>query len=357
MENGKRSSLARLGLAVWVMLVLSVAACMPVMPEGTPMPDTESSPAPTEETMPDNATGADAAGMEIAAQLQQSLANELQVVVSQVEVVSVEAVEWPDACLGVSSPDVMCAQVITPGYLVILSVDEQQYEYHTNSDGTSVQVASAPDAAMEQTAGMEVAAQLQQTLADELQIDADQVEIVSVEAVEWRDACLGVSSPDVMCAQVITPGYLVILAVDGQQYEYHTNSDGTSVQLAAGPETGMGPDELSEDVAFIWYREGGIAGFCDILTAYVTGELEAATCFSDPPQVVGTRPMTAEESEQLSAWQTEYASFEYLHDERDIDDGMTVMLRFAGEGDTVPDGVQQEEIVLTAQDLHATVAQ
>lgn len=74
-----------------------------------------------------------------------------------------------------------------------------------------------------------------EALMQELQIEADAIEVVSVEAVEWPDACLGVTNPDEMCAQVITPGYRVILDADGRAYEYHTNEDGSSIRLAEAP--------------------------------------------------------------------------------------------------------------------------
>jgi hypothetical protein len=49
-----------------------------------------------------------------------------------IEIVSVEAVDWPDACLGLPRPDEACAQVITPGLRVVLSAGARAYEYHTN---------------------------------------------------------------------------------------------------------------------------------------------------------------------------------------------------------------------------------
>lgn len=52
------------------------------------------------------------------------------------------------------------------------------------------------------------------------------IEIVSVEPVDWPDACLGLARPDEACAQVITPGLRIILSVGGRQYEYHTDLTG-----------------------------------------------------------------------------------------------------------------------------------
>jgi hypothetical protein len=71
-------------------------------------------------------------------------------------------------------------------------------------------------------------------LAQRLQIDADTIKLVSVEQVDWPDACMGIQTPGVMCAQVITPGYKVVLEANGKQYEYHTNESGSVVRLAVG---------------------------------------------------------------------------------------------------------------------------
>jgi hypothetical protein len=71
-------------------------------------------------------------------------------------------------------------------------------------------------------------------LAQRLPIDVDTIKLVSVEHVDWSDACMGIHQPGVMCAQVITPGYKVVLEANGQQYEYHTNESGSVVRLATG---------------------------------------------------------------------------------------------------------------------------
>jgi hypothetical protein len=68
----------------------------------------------------------------------QALSAEVKVPVAQIKVVSSKAVEWPDACLGVAQKDVVCAQVITPGYSFLFAAKGQQYEYHTNQDGSQV---------------------------------------------------------------------------------------------------------------------------------------------------------------------------------------------------------------------------
>ncbi len=49
-----------------------------------------------------------------------------------ISVVKVEAREWPDSSLGCPQPGMMYSQVITPGYLIVLSANGKQYEYHAS---------------------------------------------------------------------------------------------------------------------------------------------------------------------------------------------------------------------------------
>lgn len=60
-------------------------------------------------------------------------------------------------------------------------------------------------------------------LAEQTGLPSNDIELVSMEAVEWNDASLGCPQEGFMYAQVITPGFLIILEAQGQQYEYHTD--------------------------------------------------------------------------------------------------------------------------------------
>jgi len=75
-----------------------------------------------------------------------------------------------------------------------------------------------------------------QDLAQKINIPVGEITIVSVEAVEWPDGCLGIHIEGIMCIQVITPGYRVVLEASGEVHEYHTNENGSQVILAAAPQ-------------------------------------------------------------------------------------------------------------------------
>ncbi|MGQ0601127.1 MAG: hypothetical protein ACT4QE_05450 [Anaerolineales bacterium] len=71
----------------------------------------------------------------------------------------------------------------------------------------------------------------QQWLAQELNVTVPEVGIVRVEQTEWPDSCLGVGQANESCLQVITPGWLAVFTVNGQEYEVHTDDTGSTVRL------------------------------------------------------------------------------------------------------------------------------
>ena len=68
------------------------------------------------------------------------LAARLDIEEDQITVKSVEFVEWPDSCLGITKRDVACAEVITAGYRIILEAKGQAYEYHTDGGSQAMLV-------------------------------------------------------------------------------------------------------------------------------------------------------------------------------------------------------------------------
>ena len=113
-------------------LGLLLAACVPVPGPQAPGPATPTRARPPSQSVETPIPAAAAA--------QVALATELGVPVGQITIVSVERVEWPDACLGAATEGEMCAQAITPGYRVVLEANGKQYEVHTDKSGQVVRV-------------------------------------------------------------------------------------------------------------------------------------------------------------------------------------------------------------------------
>lgn len=75
------------------------------------------------------------------------------------------------------------------------------------------------------------AAASRRDLARRLGVAETDVEVVGVHPMEWADASLGLPEPGMQYAQVITPGYHVVLRAAGLPYEYHSTLDGSTVRL------------------------------------------------------------------------------------------------------------------------------
>jgi hypothetical protein len=75
-------------------------------------------------------------------------------------------------------------------------------------------------------------------LSRDLGISANEIKIIYFEQIDWPDACLGMPQEGQACAQIITPGYLVKLEVNGEEVEFRSDLDGKLIRMAMT--SGMG---------------------------------------------------------------------------------------------------------------------
>ena len=178
-------------------------------------------------------------------------------------------------------------------------------------------------------------------LSKNLGLTPDQIKIVSTEAVDWPDSCLGVTVEGFACAQVVTPGFRVILEANGKQVEYHTNQDGTVVVPAT--------------VALTWSRSGGIAGFCDNLTIYLSGEVQGSNCKGgEMVEKSLSELLSPKEIATLNEWVSKYGEIKIdASDPKGVADAMSVKLTLHGTGTEQNIGQAEQQLLLTfAQDLY-----
>ena len=62
-----------------------------------------------------------------------------------------------------------------------------------------------------------------QHLAQQSGVPVDQITALSVTKVNWPTSALGCPQPGRMYAQMVTPGYRIILQAGGKTYEYHSD--------------------------------------------------------------------------------------------------------------------------------------
>jgi hypothetical protein len=179
-------------------------------------------------------------------------------------------------------------------------------------------------------------------LAANLRLRESDVSVLSSEEVEFSDSCLGMVLEDIPCAQVITPGNKIILESNGVQYEYRTSRDGGRIQPAT--------------LALAWKREGGIAGFCDTLTVFLSGEVFASQCKPEAEDgKVGTFAdlLTTMEKTKFNDWITRLAQADLdASDPKGVADRMEVTLKFFGTGSKPSTKSEQQALFTFAQDLY-----
>lgn len=67
--------------------------------------------------------------------------------------------------------------------------------------------------------------QAKDDLTTRANVSRDAITLKSAQAVEWRDSSLGCPVEGMMYAQVITPGYLIVLEAAGKEWNYHAGRD------------------------------------------------------------------------------------------------------------------------------------
>ena len=67
-------------------------------------------------------------------------------------------------------------------------------------------------------------------IAEDLDVPASSLQVITVEPRDWPDTSLGCPEPDMLYAQVITPGYLILVEVSGERFEYHADERGNIVR-------------------------------------------------------------------------------------------------------------------------------
>lgn len=61
--------------------------------------------------------------------------------------------------------------------------------------------------------------------ADRAGVPVGEVEVVSIESQDFNDASLGCPEAGKLYAQVITPGFRVVVSADGDEYDYRVGQD------------------------------------------------------------------------------------------------------------------------------------
>jgi hypothetical protein len=177
------------------------------------------------------------------------------------------------------------------------------------------------------------------TLSDSLHLPLSQIKIVSTEAVDWPDSCLSVVHANQGCIQTITPGFRILLEANQLQYEYHTDQSGRKI--------------VGATLALLWHRAGGIAGFCDDLQIYLSGEVYGSSCKTG--EAYPLRQLNAEQLAQLASWVKSFGPVSLQSKDPAVADSLSTQLSLNGVGGAQPTDSEKTAIATFAQQVYDQV--
>lgn len=343
----------RLFFSLVLVLAVGLTACAPA---ALPAPDETPTPLPTPAPMPQSN---DTPAAVLAAR--QALAAQLGIPVDSINVVKFEAVDWPNACLGVESPDAACAEVITPGYRVILLVGAVQYPYHTNADGSQVRLAGALPTSE---------APLPSVPVFEWESPACEKAVLAVDGIAFGrcDGELTFRPWDFDTPASMRDFLLLYGRFDAQTPAGTLTFNGRGPLVATPAEQRMmaewvklqfdiaqfGQTGAARGLALSWSREGGIAGFCDGVSVYRDGSVIVSSCKVENPYPPVR--LNATQLEQLYFWLDNYGMVDYAYTDPAVADAMTTRLLLAGDGQSRPDEETRDQMIAFASTLAAQAA-
>lgn len=221
---------------------LLLTACVTPTPEEGPRP-TQTPPQPPSPLSPPATPATQAARPPVSLdELRAAVAKELGLKSTDLTLLKSEEVQWPDSSLGCPQKGMHYLQVITPGWRVIFEdAAGKQYDvrapetlrYHVICHNAADTGAAPPVDKKDFGSAKDAAVN---ALMAKLNVSREAISVVSVEAVEWRNSCLGCAAPGERCLMVITPGYRVQLESGGKSYSVHTNNSGSRAIVCGKPE-------------------------------------------------------------------------------------------------------------------------
>ena len=95
---------------------------------------------------------------------------------------------------------------------------------------SNVQVTPA-NPVLEEVIPPDVALNVQNRVSEALGVSVESIQLQNIEKMDWPNSCLGLPSKgDEVCAEVITPGWLLTFNINNQEYQYRVDSTGTVVR-------------------------------------------------------------------------------------------------------------------------------
>jgi hypothetical protein len=165
---------------------------------------------------------------EAIAQAREKLGTQLKLPADDLQVDGVEARTWNDSSLGCGKPGSMSLQVISEGYAVKLTANDQQYRVHVSGNNAVVCPQPSVDRDRQRrptsARGLDIMIdKARQDLATKLNADPAAIRLQHTQPQEWTDNALGCPRKDEVVIRGSINGFRIAFSHLGRTYTYNTD--------------------------------------------------------------------------------------------------------------------------------------
>jgi hypothetical protein len=279
-----------------------------------------------------------------------ALAKQLNIGTDLIQLVSIQQVQWPDGCLGIQQPGIMCAMHVVDGYRITLSENDQTYEIRTSLDGSQIVFVDG---------SMPEAGRISFTTHNE---DGCQIFLITESNGVAYGSCNGKLEmiPFVESSRSTELDHFITTF---KSFSFDTSNGSVDI-IGTGSttpsvderrsisiwiklvidETQAGCSSAANGLVIGWHREGGLAGFCDDLSVYATGAVSASSCKNGQAKDLGQTWLDNEQLSQLYKWIDSMGRFESTLKTGTAVDALTITLDFSGQGNAFANESDQQSI-------------
>jgi hypothetical protein len=346
---------------VLMVFMMGVAAACSTDLVAKPAASTPFVESPMQTDIPTEKAGAVPEGTSVSAKIQLQLAKQLQLQPEEIKILESTAVEWPDSCLGISSPGQMCAQVVTAGYRLVLEANGQRYIYHTDALGNrailetalaSGQAVSVILLEITQGAGQRIQVNNQGVVVDRQAGQPLSAPFAAPRRGEELRHFLDTFQPFSVDLQL---GKLTFKGTGLRKAALVEQRSIAEWVYLVGTEVSGGGNDPNLGLALSWKRDGGIVGFCDRLSISRSGVADIQNCKSGKKSP-SRYYLEAGQLEKLYAWLDRYTPSRVVSGDSAAADSMMLSFDLLGTGKETLTANLQNEIFLFCTGIYNSVA-
>lgn len=297
--------------------------------------------------------------MEIA---RQDLAGQLNLPPESIEVMTIQEVNWPDACLGVYPANEVCAKTAVSGYLFIFQANNKLFTYHTNYDGRQlvfVPTAVPPEGGLAATwrQGDQCTTAVMRGNTG-LQVGPCDGELTAVQFSPTTPNAatdLITTALSNMPFYADTPDGAVVL--NGLGTHIPTPVEQRQIMNLARWLADAATDTQSPDTqpVLVYHQNHTENGVCTDLSVYNTGRMTLTSCADTPAPDYGDYWLTSDQLGQLYTWVDSLTTISLTPDSTTTPTAAGSQLLFTGSGSSAASPADEQAILTLANELVDTI--